>query len=198
MKTKTDFSSKPYNRCLFCQHRMEKRCDGARSSAMELQRWCEYMHDMKEVNRLTNAYISEASGVSLKTIDKIMAMKCDQDIMRETARRIENAVIGSSNQYPCILAYEESAASGAVKLNDTVRDLEYTRTTLANIQAAYDAEIKAVREEAQKKIDYLMLDIERLRKEADDLWAENRRKSKIVDLYIELKSKRKNTENGDL
>lgn len=187
MKNKTDFSSKPYNRCLFCQHRMEKRCDGARSSAMELQRWCEYMHDMKEVNGLTNAYIAEASGVSLKTIDKIMAMKCDQDIMRETARRIENAVIGSSNQYPCILAYEESAASGANKLNETVRDLEYTRSTLANIQASYNAEIQAVRAEAQKKIDYLLEDINMLRKEAAYWHEENERKAKIIEQLFEAK-----------
>lgn len=189
MKTKTDFSTKPYNRCLFCHHRIEKRCDGARSSAMELQRWCEYMHDMKEANGLSNAYIADASGVSLKTIDRIMAMKCEQDIMRETARRIENTIIGSSNQYPCILAYEESAPNNSDKL---------TESLLANIQASYNAEIQTVRAEAQRKIDYLMGEVERLRKEADDLWAENRRKSKIVDLYVELQSKQKNIEKSDL
>ena len=189
MKTKTDFSAKPYNRCLFCHHRIEKRCDGARSSAMELQRWCEYMHDMKEANGLSNAYIADASGVSLKTIDKIMAMKCEQDIMRETARRIENVVIGSGNQYPCILAYEESAPNDANKLSEAI---------IANIQAAYNAEIQTVRKEAQQKIDFLMNEIERLRKEADDLWAESRRKSKIVDLYVELQSKQNKIEKSDL
>ena len=189
MKTKTDFSKKPYNRCLFCHHRTEHRCDGPRTSAMELQRWCEYMRDMKEANNLTNAFIAEESGVSLKTIERIMAMNCYQDIMRETARRIENAVIGSANQYPCILAYEESVPNNAGKLDDAMKELEYTRTTLANIQAAYDAEIRIVREEAQKKVDYLLAQVERLRKEVDDLWAENRRKSKIVDLYVEMQSK---------
>lgn len=170
MKTKTDFSTKPYNRCLFCHHRMEKRCDGARSSAMELLRWCEYMHDMKEVNGLTNAYIAETSGVSLKTIDKIMAMKCDQDIMRETARRIENTIIGSSNQYPCILAYEESVPNDANKLSETMRELEYTRTTLANIQASYNAEIKTVRDEAQRKIEHLLKELDYLHSENERLW----------------------------
>lgn len=198
MKTKTDFSAKPYNRCLFCHHRIEKCCDGARTSAMELQRWCEYMHDMKEASGLTNVYIAEASGVSLKTIDRIMSMKCEQDIMRETARRIENTVIGSANQYPCILAYEESLPKDASKLTETMKDLEHTRTTLANIQASYNAEIQTVRAEAQKTIDYLMHQIERLRNEVDDLWAENRRKSKIVDLYVELQSKQKNIEKSDL
>ncbi len=181
MKTKTDFSTKPYNRCLFCHHRIEKRCDGARSSAMELQRWCEYMHDMKEANGLTNAYIAEASGVSLKTIDRIMAMKCDQDIMRETARRIENTIIGSSNQYPCILAYEESAPNAANKLTETVQELEYTRSTLANIQASYNAEIQTVRDEAQRKIDHLLKQVDRLRLEVDYLRLENERIWKMAE-----------------
>lgn len=175
MKTKTDFSTKPYNRCLFCHHRIEKRCDGARSSAMELQRWCEYMRDMKEANGLTNAYIAEASGVSLKTIDRIMAMKCDQDIMRETARRIENTIIGSSNQYPCILAYEESAPNDANRLTEAMKDLEYTRSTLANIQASYNAEIQTVRAEAQQKIEHLLKQVDRLRLEVDYLRQENER-----------------------
>jgi response regulator of citrate/malate metabolism len=170
MKTKTDFSTKPYNRCLFCPHRIEKRCDGARSSAMELPRWCEYMHDMKEANGLTNAYIAEASGVSLKTIDRIMAMKCDQDIMRETARRIENAIIGSSNQYPCILAYEESAPNAANRLSETMQELEYTRT-----------EIKTVRDEAQRKIDHLLKQVDRLRLEVDYLRQENERIWKMAE-----------------
>lgn len=185
MKTKTDFSTKPYNRCLFCHHRIEKRCDGARSSAMELQRWCEYMHDMKEANGLTNAYIAEASGVSVKTIDRIMAMKCDQDIMRETARRIENTIIGSSNQYPCILAYEESATNGTDKLNEAMKELEYTRSTLANIQASYNAEMQTIRDEAKQKVDYLIKQVERLRLEVDYLRLENDRKSKIIDRYLD-------------
>ena len=193
MKTKTDFSSKPYNRCLTCPYR-SVRCDGPRTSAMELKRWCEFMHDMKEVNGLTNTYIAEKSGVSLKTIEKIMAQNADQDIMRETARRIEDVIIGSSNQYPCILAYEENAPHEA-KHSETLRELERVlsenevyKTTLENIHNSYNAEMKILREEEKKKTDYLLAQIERLRKEVDDLWAENRRKSKIVDLYVELRS----------
>lgn len=181
MKTKTDFSTKPYNRCLFCHHRIEKRCDGARSSAMELQRWCEYMRDMKEANGLTNAYIAEASGVSLKTIDRIMALKCDQDIMRETARRIENTIIGSSNQYPCILAYEESVPNDANKLNETMIELEHTRKTLENIHASHNAELQTVRNEAQQKIAHLLTQVDRLRLEVDYLRSENERIWKMAE-----------------
>ena len=194
MKAKTDFSTKPYNRCLSCPHR-SLRCDGPRTSAMEFKRWCEFMHDMKEVNGLTNTYISEKTGVSIKTIERIMAQSADQDIMRETARRIEDVIIGSSNQYPCILAYEESVPNESLKLSEALRDLEHAlndnrdyKAILENIHNSYNAEMQIIREEDKKKTDYLLGQIERLRKEVDDLWAENRRKSKIVDLYVELQA----------
>jgi len=192
MKAKTDFSAKPYNRCLSCDYRIDHRCDGPRTSAMELKRWCEFMRDMKDANNLTNAYIAEKSGVSIKTIERIMAQNSDQDIMRETARRIEDAIIGSSNQYPCYLAFEATIPEDTQKLNDALRDLERAlddnkdyREALDNIHASYNAEMQIIRDEAQKKVDYLLSQVDRLRREVDDLWAENRRKSKIVDLYVE-------------
>lgn len=196
MKKKTDFSSKPYNRCLSCPHR-KLRCDGPRTSAMDLARWCEFMRDMKEANGLTNAYIAEKSGVSVKTIEKLMAQNSDQDIMRETARRIEDAIIGSSNQYPCILAFEESAPENTQKLNDALRDLERAlvdnndyRTMLDNIHTSYNAEMQIIRDEAQRKIEFLVNEIEALRKDNANLWAENLRKSKIVDMYFEKQSEK--------
>jgi transcriptional regulator with XRE-family HTH domain len=196
MKKKTDFSSKPYNRCLSCPHR-KLRCDGPRTSAMDLARWCEFMRDMKEANGLTNAYIAEKSGVSVKTIEKLMAQNSDQDILRETARRIEDAIIGSSNQYPCILAFEESAPENTQKLNDALRDLERAlvdnndyRTMLDNIHASYNAEMQIIRDEAQRKVEFLVNEIEALRKDNANLWAENLRKSKIVDMYFEKQSEK--------
>ncbi len=191
MKKKTDFSAKPYNRCLSCPHR-KLRCDGPRTSAMDLARWCEFMRDMKEANGLTNAYIAEKSGVSIKTIERLMAQNCEQDILRETARRIEDAIIGSSNQYPCILAFEESAPENTQKLNDALRDLESAlahnneyRTMFDKIQESHQAEMQFIRDEAQRKIEFLVNEIEALRKDNANLWAENLRKSKIVDMFFE-------------
>ena len=191
MKVKTDFSTKPYNRCLACHHRVEKRCDGPRTSAMPLDRWCEFMHDMKEVSGLTNAYIAEKSGVSIKTIERLMARNCEQDIMRETARRIEDAVIGSSNQYPCYLAFEEAAPKddqrlqALVELERALADNRDYREALDNIHASYNAEMQAIRDDAQKKIDYLVAQVGRLRGEVDYLRLENDRKAKIIDKYLD-------------
>ena len=190
MKKKTDFSTKPYNRCLSCPHR-KVRCDGPRTAAMALERWCEFMRDMKEVNGLTNAEIAAKSGVSIKTIERIMAQKSDQDIMRETARLIEDAIIGSSNQYPCYLAFEQSFPEKEQKLDDALRELERAladnkdyRQALDNIHASYNAEMQLIRDEAQKKIDFLLGTVERLRNECAGWKYENDRKGRMIDEYI--------------
>lgn len=191
MKAKTDFSTKPYNRCLACHHRVDHRCDGPRTSAMCLDRWCEFMHDMKEANGLTNAYIAEKSGVSVKTIERLMARNTDQDIMRETARRIEDAIIGSSNQYPCYLAFEETIqqddqkVQAMVELERALADNRDYRVALDNIHASYNAEMQTIRDEAQQKIDYLLGQVGRLRGEVDYLRLENDRKAKIIDKYLD-------------
>lgn len=192
MKTATDFGEKPYNRCLNCDHRAERRCDGPRTSAMPLQRWCEYMRDMKKANGLTNADIAERAGVSVKTIERIMALNMDHDIMRDTARLIEDAIIGSSNQYPCYLAFEENVPVNNEMLNDAMRELERAladnkdyRIVLDNIHDSYKAELQLVRDEAQAKIEFLRDQLVRLQKENEYLWAENNRKSKVVDMFLE-------------
>ena len=190
MKARTAITEKPYNRCLSCHHR-QVRCDGPRTSAMPLPRWCEFMRDMKELNGLTNAEIAEKSGVSVKRVERLMALNCEQDIMRETARLIEDAIIGSSNQYPCYLAFEETAPEDKQKLNDALRELERAlddnkdyRKVLDKIHDSYSAEMQLIRDEAQKKIDYLLSEIERLRSECEDWKNENIRKAKMIDDYL--------------
>jgi len=191
MKRKSDFSMKPYNRCLSCPHR-KVRCDGPRTAGLELARWCEYMRDMKEVNDLTNAEIAEVSGVSIKTIERIMALNSDQDIMRDTARRIENAIIGSTSKYPCYLAFEEENLPDEQRLNDALRELERAlddnkdyREALDKIHASYNMEMQTIRDDAQKKIDFLMGEIERLRSDVEHWRFENDRKGKLIDMYMD-------------
>ena len=191
MKKQTDIAEKSYNRCLSCPHRTV-RCNGPRTSDLPLDRWCEYMRDMKQVNKLTNAYISEKSGVSLKTIERIMALNSEQDIMRDTARRLESVIIGSERAYPCYLAFQEENMPGHQQLNDVRQELEHAlvensgyKTALENIHASYKSELETVRAEAQEKIDYLKDLVAKLRADNDNLWKENIRKSKIVDKYFE-------------
>lgn len=220
MSKKHEYSGKPYDRCLTCPHR-KVRCDGPRTAGLKLVRWWEYMRDLKALNGLTNAYIAETAELSIKTVEKVLGpTPPDQDIMRDTARRIENAIIGSTSQYPCYLAFEEENMPDAQKLNDAQEELkrllednqEY-RVALENIHASYKAEMDAIRasyraeidavradgqkkedylkeqlikeeQEAQKRIDFLNEQVAMLQRDKENLWAENNRKSAMIDLAI--------------
>ena len=124
MKARQDPSTKPYYRCLSCA-KFRKACGGIPTRDLDLQGWCEYMRDVKEIAHLTNAYISKESEVSLKTIERIMALNNDQDIMRSTARRIEQVVIGPVAKYFCDLDYDDSAA--ADRINSLLKQVEHLR-----------------------------------------------------------------------
>mgnify|MGYP003301508483 CR=1 FL=1 len=114
MKQRQDPSTKPYYRCMSCA-RFRKACGGIPTRGMDLQNWCEYMRDIKELARLTNAYIAKEAEVSIKTIERIMAIDIDQDIMRATARRIELVVIGPVGDHTCYLDYGEGTSAEKIE-----------------------------------------------------------------------------------
>lgn len=122
MKTRNDPSTKPYYRCLSCA-KFRKACGGIPTRDLDLQNWCEYMRDVKEIAHLTNAYISKESDVSIKTIERIMAINCDQDIRRATARRIEIVVVGPVAKHFCDLDYDGSAATE--RIAQLLAEVEY-------------------------------------------------------------------------
>lgn len=113
MKTRQDPSTKPYYRCLSCA-KFRKACGGIPTRDLDLQSWCEYMRDVKEIAHLTNAYISKESEVSIKTVERIMALNYENDIMRSVARKIEQVVIGPVSKYFCDLDYDGSAATDRI------------------------------------------------------------------------------------
>lgn len=114
MKVRQDPSTKPYFKCLSCS-RFRKHCGGIPTRGMDLQDWCEYMRDVKDLVRLTNSYIAKEADVSTKTIERIMAINIDQDIMRATARRIELVVIGPVGDHACYLDYGDEKASEQIE-----------------------------------------------------------------------------------
>lgn len=160
MKIKLELAVKPYARCLTCKYR-KIRCNGISPSEMDLLTWSAYMRDTKEHDKLTNAYVAEKSGVSVKTIERIMALNCEQDIMRDTARRIESVILGVGNQHTCYLEIEENSPTEAIKLVDS-----------------FAKEMQTIREEAK-------VHIERLRAEIDYLRVENERKSKVIERLLD-------------
>ena len=124
MKESHDSSTKPYYRCLSCP-RFRKSCVGRPTRDYDLKTWCEYMRDVKEVAKLTNAYIAKEADVSIKTIERIMSINIEQDIMRATARRIEQVVIGQVGNHVCYLDYNDGTA--AERINRLLMEVEYWR-----------------------------------------------------------------------
>ena len=80
---------------------------------------------MKELAHLTNAYIANAADVSLKTIERIMAINIEHDILRATARRIELVVIGQVGEHIC---YVNSDSTAANRIAELLAEVAYWRT----------------------------------------------------------------------
>ena len=193
MKKVLDFTDKPYYKCLVCSHFSEKRC-GIPLSRLPLEDWCVCIRVVKDAKHLTNAYVAEKADVSIKTIEKIVALNCDQDIRRDTARRIEDAVFGEPCDIVCYLEIANSVPEASEKLNTAMIDLERAlsdnediRKAMDNVQISHAAEMQAIRDEDQKKIDYLREQNMRLQRDNDNLWAENIRKSKLIDNLLSEK-----------
>lgn len=110
MRTRHDPSTKPYYRCLTCP-RFRKICGGRPTRDMDLLNWCEYICDIMDSAHLTISYVAEKAEVSIKTIERIRSLNTDQDIMRATARRIEQVVIGPVTGHICNLDFEAQAAT---------------------------------------------------------------------------------------
>lgn len=122
MKQRQDPSTKPYYRCLSCA-KFRKACGGIPTRDLDLQNWCEYMRDVKEIAHLTNAYIAREADVSVKTVESIMAANREQDIMRAIARRIELVVVGPVTKHFCDLDYDGSAATERISV--LLAEVEY-------------------------------------------------------------------------
>lgn len=131
MKARQDPSNKPYYRCLSCP-KFRCECGGRPTRDLDLKNWCEYMRDVSDVFHLSNAYIAKEAEVSIKTVDRIMAISCEQDIMRSTARRIELVVLGSVIRHICDLDFEASNATERIakleaELASAKEDVAYWR-----------------------------------------------------------------------
>ena len=81
------------------------------------------MRDVKEIARLTNAYIAQEAQVSTKTIERIMAINIDQDIMRATARRIELVIVGDVGRHLCELDYNDGTTTE--RIGKLLEEVEY-------------------------------------------------------------------------
>ena len=110
MKQKQDSSAKPYNRCLSCP-RFRSMCGGIPPRGLDLKEWSEYIRDVMDHFNLTADYVAEKSEISKRKVESIHAVHVEQDIMRATARRIEQVVLGSVTRYICDMDYDSKTAA---------------------------------------------------------------------------------------
>ena len=137
MKARQDPSTKPYYRCLSCPM-FRKICGGRPTRDLDFKNWCEYMRDVSDVFHLSNAYIAKEAEVSIKTVDRITAINCDQDIMRSTARRIELVVLGPVTRHVCDLDFESNDATERIaKLEAELAATRKEKERLAKIIDKY-------------------------------------------------------------
>ena len=130
MRKQYDTTAKPYYRCLSCP-RFRVLCGGRPTRDMDYKNWCEYIRDIMDVYHLTIAYVAEKAEVSQKRVELIRAIKEDQDIMRATARRIEQVVIGPATNHICDMDFDATATEKIAKLEAelaaTKEDVAYWR-----------------------------------------------------------------------
>lgn len=136
MKERQDLSTKPYYKCLFCP-RFRVVCGGRPTRDYDLKTWCELIRDVKEIFHLTNAYIAQKADVSIKTIDRITAINIEQDIMRATARRIEQVVLGPVGTHTCFIDHNDGTAEQISQLMAKIEHLEKENNRYAKIIDKY-------------------------------------------------------------
>lgn len=121
MKQRKDLSQTPYYRCLSCP-RFRTLCGGRPTRDMDLESWYEYICDVMTHFGLTIAYVAKEAEVSEKRVEQIRSKDTRNDIMRATARRIEQVVLGPVGEHTCYL--------------DTGTNAEQVAKLLAELEAA--------------------------------------------------------------
>lgn len=92
------------------------------------------MRDVKEAFHLKNAWIAKEADASVSTVESIMALNYEKDILRATSRRIELVVIGSVAELRCPLAYDNSHLKDQIqRLQEQVESLTKDKERLAKM-----------------------------------------------------------------
>ncbi len=161
-----DFLTGPFDECLECQY-LRNGCSGPRTNAMEHPRWVYWIKCVMKRFGISQTKLANDTDLSKSTVDDIFAGR-RQDISRNTARIIENYVLGDGI-WPCAkkltegkdIVYEDRPETlEMLKIREeTIREkdtqIENLRSNYNNLRASYDYELKTVREEHREDIKVL-------------------------------------------
>ena len=182
---------KPFNKCFKCRS-FRNGCSGPNLFAMGIERACEFLQLARVFLGYSYQYIADKTGLSLATVKRFLTGKIT-DPSYFTLKSLSDFLLGDPNgKSPCANPDIAVDPENTQLLNDALRDLERAlndnkdyRAVLDSIHTSYNTEMQLIRDDAQKKIDFLLEQVERVRRDNDNLWAENIRKSKLVDMLIE-------------
>lgn len=152
----------------------------------------------------SNQVLSDKSKIPVGTINRIKAG--EDDARYSTMRSIIHALLGGQSvEFPCQkkldqeFAHYEMLEKQCAELTSTneclasqMKDMEeMCKKSEVDLQCTLKDLDRALADkaDARKKIDYLLAQVDRLQRDNDNLWAENIRKSRIVDKFMEMQSK---------
>lgn len=171
MPNRKNYAGEPFAKCVTCENR-KVVCRGTDTSDMSLETWRSFMRAIKEYEGYTYAELSARTTprIPARTIEKKLAPGGDgQDLMRETRRAIETAVLGAASP-KCYRSFVESLPANTKSAADLDAEMALLRRNIEMIHASYQKELELVRQEAKEKIEYLR--------------AENEKKDKIIDKLL--------------
>lgn len=182
---------KPFNKCFQCKS-FRSGCSGPNLTVMDPLRACEFLQMTRVFLGYSYQFVADKTYLSLATVKRNLNGEIS-DPSFYTLSVLSRFLCGDPNgKYPCAIPNIVSSHANDMRLNDAMRDLERAladnadyRKALDNIHDSYKAEMQIIREEAQAKIADLRSQLDRLQRNNDYLWAENNRKSKVVDMFLE-------------
>lgn len=183
---------KPFNKCFECRS-FRNGCSGPNLSVIgTIERVCEFLQLARIFLNYSYQDVADETGLSLATVKRTLTGKVS-DPSFFTISAIARFLLGDPNgKYPCAIPNMLSNPENETALNNALIELERAmddnrdyRQALDAIHASYNAEMRLIRDEAQKKVDFLLATVERLQNECAGWKYENDRKGKLIDTYMD-------------
>lgn len=173
-----NIKDRPYDLCLDCPS-FSKTCDGPNILAMSNERWVEWANARMEQLGISRSKLAILSGVPEGTVISVLSGRT-KDARFSTIRDMTKALVGGCwGQYPCHLSalmmnselVEDDADVDKMKLDFSLAqskmyeyetEIESLRLSLNTAEEKAILRVAEMKDEAQKKIDYLRNRVDKL------------------------------------
>lgn len=139
--------------------------------------------------------IDSGGYTSLSSVKRVFAEGSERQNFRyqDTIQPIVRGLLGVTEETPennDISANEIDALKHVILLKDSIiqdlrNDLEELSTKYNKMETDAETRLQETRSDYQRKVDFLVRQVDRLTKDVESLWEENKRKSRLVDTLLE-------------